>query len=310
MDLPSLPTLRQLHYFRALADAGNFRKAAEHVGVSQPSLSQQIANLEDVLNTQLVERGRSGAVLSAAGREVRARIDGILEEVGALTQIAEQTRAGLAGTYRLGASATFGPYLLPKVVRRLHADHPALRLFIRDGQPNTLLEDLQQGRLDLVLTQLPVMSSDFNVTRLFREPLQLAVAHDHRLARQRNVENGDLEGEILLVLSNGFSLHDQLVALARETGVCLRQDYEGSSLDALRQMVAMNMGITLLPALYAHSEVEQPEGDVALVPFRRGRVSRAIGLVTRRNSRIPPAFSEVIRTVVRTDFANVLLADG
>lgn len=306
MERSSLPTLRQLDYFRALADAGSFRKAAERAGVSQPSLSQQIANLEGILGAPLVERGRGGAVLTAAGREVRARIDLILEEVGALAKLAEQTRAGLVGTYRLGASATFGPYLLPSVVRRLHADHPELRLYIRDGQPRALLEDLQSGRLDMVLTQLPVLSSELHVTRLYREPLQLAVAQDHPLARRQNAQDTDLSGETLLVLSNGFSLHAQLVELAREMGATLRQDYEGSSLDAIRQMVAMNMGITLLPALYAHSEVEQPDGDVALVPFRRGRVTRSIGLVARRSSRIPPIFAEVIRDVVRTDFGRIL----
>ncbi|KEO54943.1 hydrogen peroxide-inducible genes activator [Thioclava pacifica] len=306
MERSALPTLRQLEYFQALAEAGNFRKAAERVGVSQPSLSQQIANLEAVLGATLVERGRGGAVLTAAGREMRARVDGILEEVASLAELAEQTREGLAGTYRLGASSTFGPYLLPSVVQRLHADHPELRLFIRDGQPRALLEDLHAGRLDLVLTQLPVLSSDLSVTRLFREPLQLAVARDHPLAQRANIEDGDLAGQTLLVLSNGFSLHAQLLELAREIGATLRQDYEGSSLDALRQMVAMNMGVTLLPALYSHSEVEQPEGDVALVPFRRGRVMRSIGLVSRRSSRIPPLFAEVIRNVVRTDFAKVL----
>ncbi|MBC7171413.1 MAG: hydrogen peroxide-inducible genes activator, partial [Polyangiaceae bacterium] len=204
----------------------------------------------------------------------------------------------------------FGPYLLPSVVRRLHADHPELRLFIRDGQPRALLEDLQSGRLDMVLTQLPVLSSELHVTRLFREPLQLAVAQDHPLAHRENAEDADLAGETLLVLSNGFSLHAQLLELAREIGATLRRDYEGSSLDAIRQMVAMNMGITLLPALYAHSEVEQRDGDVALVPFRRGRVTRSIGLVARRNSRIPPIFAEVIRDVVRREFAGLLIPEG
>lgn len=304
-----LPTVRQLRYFRALADAGNFRKAAETVGVSQPSLSQQITNLEEVLRTPLVERGRAGAVLTAAGREVLARASSILDEVKGLTRIAEQVGSGVSGTYRLGASATLGPYLLPSVVRRLHADHPSLRLFIRDGTPRDLLDDLDSGRLDLVLTQLPVLSSDFEVRRLFREPLHLAVPHDHRLAGRSNAEDSDLQEETLLVLSAAFSLHTQLTELAQTLGATLRQDYEGSSLDALRQMVAMNMGITLLPALYAQSEVRRASGDVALVPFRHGRVSRSIGLAWRRTSHNPPAFDafcDVIRSVVRTEYAGVL----
>lgn len=313
MEPDLLPTIRQLRYFQALADAGNFRKAAESVGVSQPSLSQQIANLEEILRTPLVERGRAGAVLTAAGREVLARASSILDEVKGLTRIAEQVRTGFSGTYRLGASATLGPYLLPSVVRRLHADHPSLRLFIRDGTPRDLLDDLNSGRLDLVLTQLPVLSSDFVVRRLFREPLHLAVPHGHCLAGRSNAEDGDLRNETLLVLSSAFSLHAQLTELARNIGATLRQDYEGSSLDALRQMVAMNMGITLLPALYAQSEVARSAGDVTLVPFRHGRVSRSIGLAWRRTSHSPAAFEAfcgVIRSVVRTEHAGVLLPEA
>lgn len=308
-----LPTIRQLQYFRALADAGNFRKAAESIGISQPSLSQQIANLEKVLRVSLIERGRSGAILTAAGREVLSRSIDILEDVKAVVGIAEQVGSGALGTYRLGASATFGPYLLPSVVRQLHSDHPTLRLFIRDGRPRDLLDDLFSGRLDLVLSQLPVLSSELNVVRLFREPLFLAVSRDHRLASRKNVEDIDLKGETLLVLSNGFSLHDQLVDLAQTLGATLQRDYEGSSLDALRQMVAMNMGVTLLPALYAGSEVGPNDGDVALIPFRQGRVSRSIGLIWRRTSRNPPAFdafSDQIRTVVKTKFSDILQLEG
>lgn len=313
MNHGARPTLRQLRYFQALADAGHYRKAAESVGVSQPSLSLQISNLEAALGARLVERGRAGAVLTPAGREVLDRVGTILEAVAALPAIAEQTQAGITGTYRLGASAALGPYLLPRVVRHLHAEHPKLRLFIHDGVPRALLEDLLSGRLDLVLSQLPVLSADVQVTRLFREPLYLAVSNDHSLARRDYADESDLAGETLLALSNGFSLHAQLVDLAREAGASLRQDYEGSSLDALRQMVAMNMGITLLPALYAKSEVVQPDGDVTLLPFRGGRVMRSIGMIWRRTSGSSAAFaafSEVIRAVVRSDFAGVVHSEG
>ncbi|MCO6188653.1 hydrogen peroxide-inducible genes activator [Rhizobium sp. L1K21] len=309
MEKPLLPTIRQLQYFQALAIEKNFRKASESVGVSQPSLSEQINNLESILQTPLVERGRGGAVLTASGREVLSRIDTILEDIESLVRVAQETRAGISGTYRLGASTTLGPYLLPSVVRLLHAEHPELRLYIRDGQPRELLQDLQAGRLDLLLTQLPVHASELEVTRLFREPLRLAVARDHRLAGHKDTKDIDLAGETLLVLSNGYMLHTQLVELASTVGATLRQDYEGSSLDALRQMVAMNMGVTLLPALYANSEAEKEDGGVALVPFRRGSVTRSIGLVTRRSSRNPAAFkafSDAIKQVVRSDFSTIL----
>ena len=163
-----------------------------------------------------------------------------------------------------------------------------------------------------MLTQLPVLSPNLRVARLFREPLHLAVSHDHRLARQASAAENDLAGETLLALSGGFSLHDQIVDLARRSGATLRQDYEGSSLDALRQMVSMNMGLTLLPALYAHSEVTMPGGDVALVAFRRGRLTRSIGMVTRTATRPTPAlaaFRDAVHAVVSSDFASVLVPE-
>jgi LysR family hydrogen peroxide-inducible transcriptional activator len=313
MKRDRLPTLRQLQYFAALAETGHYRKAAERVGISQPSLSLQIGNLEEVLRAPLVERGRAGAVLTPTGREVLKRAKRILSDVLELMETSEQLTGGLAGTFRLGASATLGPYLLPSVVRRLHEQFPTLRLFIRDGAPRELLEDLLAGQHDLILTQLPVHSADVTVTRLFREPLRLAVARDHRLAMSENVVDADLAGENILALSSRFALHAQIAELSQELGASLRQDYEGTSLDAIRQMVAMDMGIGFLPALYAESEISEPDGDVVLVSFRRGRFSRSIGLVWRKAAGKQngyDAFAEVVRTVARDRFGGLVQMEG
>jgi LysR family hydrogen peroxide-inducible transcriptional activator len=207
----------------------------------------------------------------------------------------------MVGSIRLGASPTVGPYLLPDVARRLHELYPALRLFIRDGAPRDLLADLLAGRHDLILTQLPVASAEVETVRLYSEPLHLAVARDHRLAGRARVNDADLAGETILALSSAFSLHDQIAALAREVGASLRQDYEGTSLDALRQMTAMNMGVTFLPALYVRSEAARPDGDVVVLPFRKGGFLRAIGLAWRRTAGDQAAYRalvEVIRGVV------------
>ncbi|MHA3977091.1 LysR substrate-binding domain-containing protein [Halovulum sp. GXIMD14794] len=303
------PTLKQLRYFVALAEAGHYRRAAELVGISQPSLSLQIANLEETLGLRLVERGRAGAVLTPAGREVLARAQSILSEVSLLTETSERLTQGLAGTFRLGASATLGPYLLPSVVRELHQGYPSLRLFISDGAPRDLEDDLLAGRHDIILTQLPIRSSETTVARLFREPLRLAVARDHRLAAATRVSDADLAEESLLTLSSRFTLHAQISEIAHEVGANLRQDYEGTSLDAIRQMVAMNMGVAFLPALYVHSEIAEPDGDVALVPFRPGRFTRSIGLVWRKtvgNSAGFAELAEVIRSVTRDRFAGLV----
>ena len=303
--MKSLPTLKQLHYFAALADTGHYRKAAERVGISQPSLSLQIGKLEETLNLQLVERGRAGAVLTPSGREILKRTREILADVTALTETSQRLETGLAGTIRLGASPTLGPYLLPNVVRNLPKKYPDLRLIIKDGAPADLLDDLLAGQHDLILTQLPLRSSDVSVARLFREPLHLATALDHPFAAKKTIKDGDLQDQNLLLLSNRFAMHNQIAALGIEFGATLRQDYEGTSLDALRQMTAMNMGVTFLPALYAQSEIPRSGADVATIPFRKGQFTRTIALAWRKSSGDQKGFeilADLIRTVAKEHF--------
>jgi len=302
-------TLKQLRYFTMLAETGHYRKAAERVGISQPSLSLQIGNLERALGFRLVERGRAGAVLTPEGREVLSKARTILADVASLEETSGRMKAGLAGTMHLGSSPTLGPYLLPSVAAHLHKGFPDLRLMIREGVPFDLLDELLSGRHDFILTQLPVPSADVLHVRLLREPLFLAVALDHPLAGKDDARDEDLRGENVLVLSSRFTLQGQIAQLAQDAGANVRQDYEGSSLDALLQMTAMNMGVTFLPALYAHSEMAAWSGDVALVPFRRGGFTRSIGLVWRKSSGDHAAFkmfADVIRAVTRKRFAGIV----
>ncbi len=302
-------TLKQLTYFVALAETHHYRKAAERVGVSQPSLSQQIVGLEAALRLDLVERGQRGAVLTPGGREVLAQARKVLEETAVLKALAQDARDGVSGTIRLGSTPTLGPYFLPYVMRRLHRAYPSLKVIVRDAAAVALQEELQEGRHDLILTQLPVRSADVVVRRLFREPLKLAVAQDHPLAGKAEVRDGDLAGLDILAMSSSYLLHDQTVALCEELGATLRQDYEGTSLDALRQMTALDMGVSFLPALYVRSEVSSETGDVAVLSFRRDRFTRSVGLAWRRRSAhgaVIERIAEVIRMVAEERFKGLV----
>src|SRR6056297_3082065 len=298
-------TLRQLSYFKTLAETGHYRRAAEQIGISQPSLSLQVSNLEEALGLRLVERGRAGAVLTPEGRDVLGSATEILERAASLQDASEHMKSGLVGKIRMGSSTTLGPYLLPQVLKQIHQEYPHLQLVMRDGAPSDLLAELLEGKHDLILTQLPVHSKDVRVVRLLRERLHLAVALDHPLAEKEMARDEDLRGENVLVLSSRFSLHAQIAALTSEVGANLRREYEGTSLDALRQMAAMNMGVTFLPALYARSEIPHSAGDVVLVPYREGRLARSIGLAWRKASGDHKAFgavAEQIRSVARQRF--------
>ncbi|UWQ78619.1 LysR family transcriptional regulator [Leisingera sp. S132] len=298
-------TLRQLRYFNVLSKSLQYRNAARQLGISQPSLSLQINALEEALGTRLAERRRSGLILTPEGREVAAQAEKILQDVERLQQTGSPSKDELAGTLRLGSSPTIGPYLLPRVLRQLHRVYPELKLVIRDGAPRDMIEDLLAGKHDLVLTQLPIARDDISHTFLFREPLHLAVPREHPLAGRDHVRKTDLAGESLIRLNASYMLSRQVSDLCADSGARLRDDFEGTSLDALRQMVSLGMGMTLLPALYAGSEVKPGEGDVAITQLKPG-LYRQAGLAWRRSSGTPASFlklAEFIRGVAAEEFA-------
>ncbi|HBS32190.1 MAG TPA: DNA-binding transcriptional regulator OxyR, partial [Parvularcula sp.] len=154
-------TLKQLHCLAALAEARHFRRAAEIVGISQPSLSAQIQNLESALRIRLVDRVRAGISLTPAGREIAERANRMIAEERAMIDFASAATIGLAGTIRLGAAPTVGPYLLPHIVSSLHRKDSGLGLYVREDAPHSLEQDLARGEHDLLLTPLAPSSADF-----------------------------------------------------------------------------------------------------------------------------------------------------
>jgi LysR family hydrogen peroxide-inducible transcriptional activator len=263
----------------------------------------QIGNLEELLGLRLVERGRGPVTLTPEGREVVARASRILHEVRGIMDLTAALQTGLTGTIRLGTTPTIGPYLMPFVVERLHAKYPDLRLYIREVAPRDLRGELLAGSLDVILTQLPEGGADLTTQRLFREPLLLALPDDHALAAKSEVTEADLLDLNVLSLGPDYAMHAQIAALCQQHGGIIARDYEGTSLDAIRQMVGMGMGVALLPRLYAWSEIDSRSSNVTVRPFRRSSVTRSIGLVWRRaaNAGMFERLSDVIRNAARAN---------
>ena len=309
MTVDARVSLKQLRYFAALARTRHFRKAAETEAVTQPSLSAQLANLEQALQLRLIERGRGPVVLTASGREIAARAQRVLDEVRDLEDHAVGLRGGEGGILRLGASLTIGPYLLPRVVRGLCRDFPQVGLHIREGAPRDLEDGLAAGQHDAVLTQLPLRGADLVVAPIFQEPLYLVLPVDHALAHRHEIDKGDLAGLSLLTLGRRYALNGLVNALCLDTGATPLENYEGTSLDGIRQMVGMGMGAALLPALYVRLEVVDHDMSVVVVPFRNRRITQTIGLAWRRSSghvATIPILLRAMRRTARDDFGNVL----
>ncbi len=306
-----MPTLQQFRYLVAVDDTLHFRRAAELCHVTQPTLSGQLRELEDKLGVQLVERSRAGVVMTAAGKEIAARSRKVLNEVEGIVELAKHGQDLLGGTIRLGVLPSVGPYLLPHILPELHKSFPDLRLYVREGMPQTLLGGVDDGHYDILLFPLPVQGADLRTARLFREPLMIAAPADHPLAAKDVVSRTDLRGEKILTLEQGHRLHDQVRALSEQFGAELARDYEGTSLDTLRQMVGMGMGIAFLPALYVRSEVRKDD-QVVVRQIRSKAPFRMIGLVWRRHAARQDqyvALAAMIRGFLRSRTPEVTVLD-
>ncbi|MBM2319898.1 MULTISPECIES: hydrogen peroxide-inducible genes activator [Marivita] len=278
-----MPSLQQLRYLVAVADHLHFRRAAETCNVTQPTLSAQIKELELRLGASLVERSRSKVVMTPTGKDIAERGRRILREVAEIHTIAKSRQSVLSSVIRIGVVQTVGSYFLPLVIPELHRTYPKLGLYVREGLPDVLLRSLEDGALDLLFFPLPVNRVDLDSLSLFREPIQVVMPADHRLAKEPEIDPVMLRGETILSLEPGHRLYELVRRISDDYGVELSHDYEGTSLDTLRQMVATGMGLSLMPALYVKSEVAHQDIVVAR-PFRGTAPSRTIGMVWRKGT--------------------------
>ncbi|MGN2254439.1 DNA-binding transcriptional regulator OxyR [Frateuria sp. GZRe12] len=290
--------LRDLAYLVSLAEHRHFGRAAEASFVSQPTLSTQIKKLEDELGVALVERTPRKVLLTETGREIARRARGVLAEVDEIRAIAQRTRDPEAGRLRLGVFPTLGPYLLPHLVPAVRQRFPRLELLLIEEKTEQVIRMLREGSLDVGILALPIHEESLHTEFLFEEPFVLAVPNDHPLAhRKARLKLADLEDESLLLLEDGHCLRDQALELCQLAGAGEKVGFRATSLETLRQMVAANVGITLLPTLAIKPPVARTE-NVQLLEFAGHAPSRRIALVWRKSSSLGPfleRFAEVVR---------------
>ena len=277
------PTLRQLEYIVAVQRLGRFGLAADVLNVSQPSLSAQIAAVEEDLGVRLFDRSRGGVQVTAKGEDFVRRAQIILREV-------EDLRASMAsdlpfsGRLRLGVLPSIGPYLLPQAVRDIHAAQPGLRVLVREENTRDLEDGLKSGRFDLIIST-PEDHPNTQQERLFNETLWIAVAVDDPLAHQDGPARAvDLNRRRLLTLDKSHRLSRIVYALAAECGGEVSDEYEGTSMDSLLLMAATGAGIAVLTELFARRHAIH-RSEVVVRPLDAVNADRDVALLARRSDR-------------------------
>lgn len=275
---------RQLQAFAVLARLGSFTQAAHELHLTQSAVSHAIKALEDTVGCRLFDRAGRGTALTQAGEQLLCHVEKIfLEMKSARAGLEELSRWG-HGRLRLGASTTACQYILPSVLREFRQSFPKCAISINPGDHARQMELLQHKQIDLALMLGPVSSGEFTFLPLFEDELRFLIAPMHPWARLGRVKPAALEDETL-ILYNQISHTFRLVKeYFREARLPLQNYIELGSMEAIKELVKIGLGIGVLAPWVARQELAS--GALVSLPLGRKKLRRQWGVAHLKGRRL------------------------
>jgi LysR family hydrogen peroxide-inducible transcriptional activator len=280
--------LRDLKYLIAVAEEEHFGRAAKISNVSQPALSMQIKKLEEELGVMLFERHAKSIMVTQAGKDILVRAREVIRAAESIYDAAEYYRDPKAGKISLGAFPTLAPYLFPKIIPDLYKKYPEVSFHLIEDKTADLILGLKNGHLDCAFLAEPAAEDEFDHISVFAEDFYLLVHESHRLVSRDGVTARDINMKKLLLLEEGHCLRGHVLDICGSLKNLEKTGFRATSLETLRQMVAANVGITLVPEL----AVLDMEG-VRYIPFKGKKPKRKIALCWRKTSPKAEIFVEI-----------------
>jgi LysR family transcriptional regulator, hydrogen peroxide-inducible genes activator len=276
-----LPTLKQLQYLVALEEQGHFGKAAEACFVTQSTLSAGIRELESLIGVTLVERTRRVVRFTPLGERIVQKARRVVREAEELGDMAKAAGKPLSGELRMGVIPTIAPFLLPRILPRLRADWPDLKLYLREEPSAAACDSLARGHVDCVLLALPYICGDVDSEALFDDKLYLAWPGNEVIPKDATPES--IDPSRLLLLEDGHCLKDHILSACNRPELRSEATMLGTSLHTLVQMVDNGLGVTLLPAMALDAGI-LTNTHIQAQPLHADNPSRIIALVWRKAS--------------------------
>ncbi|WP_150290379.1 hydrogen peroxide-inducible genes activator [Sphingobium estronivorans] len=278
-----MPTLKQLQYLVALKEHGHFGKAADSCFVTQSTLSAGIRELESLIGITLVERTRRVVRFTALGDRIVEKAHRVLREAEELAAIAEASGKPLTGELRMSVIPTIAPFLLPRLLPKLRAERPELKLYLREETTQAAIESLRHGSVDCVLLALPFPTGELDSEFLFQDRLYVAFPRDDPRDPPEWIAPEMIDETKLLLLEDGHCLKDHALAACNRPEIRASAMMMGTSLHTLVQMVDNGLGMTIMPEMAIAGGILN-HTQITARPLRSDRSHRDIALVWRKNS--------------------------
>ena len=296
-------TLSELRFVVALAREKNFRRAAEKCFVSQPALSLAIKKLEEELGLFLFERSRSRVTVTSIGQVIINQANVVLDEAEKIKELSRLGDRQLSYPFSLGLIYSIAPYLLPLIIPILRCDLPEMPLEVEENITKNLEENLKKGALDAAIIALPFEKPGIECIHLYDEPFEVIVPINHVLAQNLSLSAKELGREKVMLLDNDHCYSNQILEAC--PGLAKNRDVQlGNSLETIRNMVASNLGISVLPKSATISGYENPL--VKTIPFTDPKPYRRVALAYRKSTVKKEAINYIVKSIQKINLNAVL----
>lgn len=289
--------LKQLEYFIALCEELHFTRAAEKVGIAQPSLSQQIRLLEHEVGTPLFDRIGKQTYMTEAGKLLLKHSYNIFHEISQAHEAISEIQGLERGTLKIGALFTVVNYLLPPTVIEFHNNYPNIELSILGLRTDDIYKKLLQNELDLGVVFLPMNRDDLEMAPLFKEKLALAAPLNYSLTKEDNITIDILQDVPAILLPETYFIRQLINKKCQSLGFNPKPVMEMTTMESIINMVTSGIGVTVLPQAYLEYI---NDGNIQIIPLKKPNSIAEIGVVYRKNKHLCSASQVFMNQLIST----------
>ena len=272
-------TIRHLKIFTTVADEGGMSAAAKKLHISQPSVSQAVAELEHYYGIRLFERLSQKIYLTEEGALMLSFSRHILDSFDQMEETLHQASGSVSVC--VGCSVTVGTCLIQDILERARAKKPELSVRVVVNNSSDIEQAILNNEVDLGIVEGILKSSDLLVTPVCQDELVIVCGRNHPLAKERFVTLDMLSGQDYISRESGSAERNQLEKLFEERGLKLRRTFCSTNTEAIKNAVIRGSGIAVLSSRMI--EKERAAGDIAVIPVKGLKVTRNINLAIHKN---------------------------